>query len=57
MITASTLEELIRKAPVQHLLEYEIRKFELGLGSQTTDFQGEPSPELDARWDSLYHSE
>ncbi|PQE19437.1 tat pathway signal sequence protein [Rutstroemia sp. NJR-2017a BBW] len=41
-------------SPVQHLLEYEVRKFRLGLGDDITEYQGEPSPELDERWNSLY---
>lgn len=43
--------------PAQGVLEYEVRKFRLGLDGDLTEFQGPPSPELDSHWSSLYDSE
>ncbi|CZT12549.1 uncharacterized protein RCO7_11740 [Rhynchosporium graminicola] len=41
-------------SPVQHLLEYEERVFQLGFAPDTTEYQGQPSPELDEKWLELY---
>ncbi|KAK3317707.1 hypothetical protein B0T19DRAFT_435447 [Cercophora scortea] len=41
-------------SPAQDALEYEVRKFRLGLDGDTTEFQGQPSPELDKNWSNLY---
>ncbi|KAK3689471.1 hypothetical protein B0T22DRAFT_440950 [Podospora appendiculata] len=43
-------------SPAQNALEYEVRKFRLGLDGDTTEFQGQPSPELDKNWSNLYDS-
>ena len=45
------------KAPAQHVLEPEIKRFHFGFGKDKSEYQGEPSDELDARWKKLYHSE
>ncbi|KAK3322987.1 hypothetical protein B0H66DRAFT_621021 [Apodospora peruviana] len=34
-------------SPAQDMLEYETRTFQLGLGTDLTEYQGRPSPELD----------
>ncbi|WYZ45800.1 hypothetical protein EsH8_IX_000025 [Colletotrichum jinshuiense] len=44
-----------RFRPAQDALEYEVRKFQLGLDGDITDYQGPPSPELDKRWSDLYN--
>ncbi|KIH91993.1 hypothetical protein SPBR_09083 [Sporothrix brasiliensis 5110] len=36
------------------VVEYEVRKFRLGLDGDETEYQGKPSPELDRRWNGLY---
>jgi len=42
--------------PAQDALGYEIKKFRLGLHDDITEYQGDPTPELDERWESLYKS-
>ncbi|EFX04069.1 hypothetical protein CMQ_997 [Grosmannia clavigera kw1407] len=42
-------------SPAQDAVEYEVHKFHLGLDTDLTEYQGEPSPELDRRWSELYN--
>ncbi|GJJ13520.1 hypothetical protein Clacol_007774 [Clathrus columnatus] len=39
----------------QEAIEYETVVFHNSFGEDATPYQGEPSPELDARWNALYH--
>lgn len=43
-------------ALAQDAIEYETVVFHNSHGNDVTLYQGEPSPELDARWNALYHS-
>ncbi|KAK7992604.1 hypothetical protein PG988_001398 [Apiospora saccharicola] len=43
-------------SPAQDAVQYEIKKFHRGFGQDKTIYQGDPSPELDAEWKSLYDS-
>lgn len=35
-------------SPTQDIVEYEIKKFQLGFSNEVTEYQDDPSPELDA---------
>ncbi|CAK7198510.1 hypothetical protein SEUCBS139899_001171 [Sporothrix eucalyptigena] len=41
-------------APVEDVIEYEVRNFQLGFGDGRTPYQAAPSPELDKLWRDLY---
>ncbi|KAK8054949.1 hypothetical protein PG993_000176 [Apiospora rasikravindrae] len=41
-------------SPANHMIRYERRPFELGFGENLTEYEADPSPELDAKWDDLY---
>lgn len=41
-------------SPAQDALKPKIEIFEQGFGREATPYQGQPSPELDTRWEALY---
>ena len=42
-------------APAQDAVEYEIRVFHEGFGSDKSIYQKDPSPEVDNAWDEMYN--
>lgn len=42
-------------APAQDAIHYEVKKFHRGFGDKKTVYQGDPSPEVDKVWKSLYN--
>ncbi|KAK7968800.1 hypothetical protein PG988_007873 [Apiospora saccharicola] len=44
----------MKPGPANHLIRYERRPFVLGFGDNLTEYEADPSPELDAKWDDLY---
>ncbi|KAK8063641.1 hypothetical protein PG996_008293 [Apiospora saccharicola] len=43
-----------RAAPAQDILSYEVVKFNSAFGVGRSEYQGEPSPELDELWENLF---
>ncbi|KAJ3819934.1 hypothetical protein F5880DRAFT_1488868, partial [Lentinula raphanica] len=41
-------------APAQDAVQYEIRYFNGSFGSDITNYQGTPTPEIDKNWEDLY---
>ncbi|KAG8408219.1 hypothetical protein J3459_018083 [Metarhizium acridum] len=55
-ITGNIAPELTPStAPAQDAIRYEVKKFHRGFGEQKTIYQGDPSPEVDKIWKSLYN--
>lgn len=44
-------------APADHVVKYEVKTFNFGIGDDLSPFQQAPSDELDEMWEDLYNCE